>query len=88
MQRSATKLARLKVIREGLVHSAFIYLFEKNKLPEQTAYALARLPEEFQNRVANVVGANAPSGNAVESILKELEMGTTWDAEKLTKTKE
>lgn len=80
---SATKLARLKVIREGL-HCDYQYLFEKNKLPEQTAYALARLPEEFQERIYGILGANAPSGEAAEKVLKELEMGTTWDAEELT----
>lgn len=37
---SAPKLARLKVIREKLKAPEFLLLFEKDKLPEQTAYAL------------------------------------------------
>lgn len=80
---SATKLARLKVIREGL-HRDYQYLFEKNKLPEQTAYALARLPEDFQERIIKIMGATPPRGDAVERVLKEMELGATWDAEKLT----
>ncbi len=51
---SAPKLARLKVIREKLKAPEFLLLFEKDMLPEQTAYALARLPEDFQKRVAAI----------------------------------
>ena len=50
---SAPKLARLKVIREHLI-PAYMALFEKDKLPEQTAYALARLPAAFQERLSSV----------------------------------
>lgn len=45
---SAPKLARLKVIREHLIPE-YMALFEKDKLPEQTAYALARLPVAFKS---------------------------------------
>lgn len=79
---SATKLARLKVIREKL-HADYQYLFEKNKLPEQTAYALARLPEEFQERIVKIMGSNVPSGDAAEKILKLYEDGWRWDAAEL-----
>lgn len=79
---SATKLARLKVIREKL-HRDYQYLFEKNKLPEQTAYALARLPEEFQERIIKIMGTNVPAGDAVEKIVKRYEDGCRWDAAEL-----
>ena len=79
---SATKLARLKVIREGL-HRDYQYLFEKNKLPEQTAYALARLPEEFQERIIKILGTNIPAAGQVEKVLKRYEDGWRWDAKEL-----
>ena len=79
---SATKIAKLKVIREGLL-ADFMYLFEKDKLPEQSAYALARMPVEFQSRLASAMGSQIPNGFALEKIQKEIEMGTTWDADKL-----
>ena len=49
-QVSAPKLARLKVIREKLKAPEFLLLFEKDRLAEQAAYTIARLPEEFQRR--------------------------------------
>lgn len=79
---SATKLARLKVIRENL-HSDYQYLFEKNKLPEQTAYALARLPADFQERILKIMGSNVPYACTVEEILKKYEAGCRWDAAQL-----
>ena len=75
---SAPKLARLKVIREKLCRD-FMYLFEKDKLPEQTAYALARLPAEFQARIFNVMGGDAPSGCAVARVLERYEKGWRWE---------
>lgn len=80
---SATKLAKLKVIREGLL-ADFMYLFEKNKLSEQAAYALARMPVEMQSRICVAMGSTVPSGTAIERIQKEFETGTTWVASKLT----
>lgn len=47
---SKTKLARLKVIRENL-DKPFIKLYEKNRLKESTAYALAQQPVEIQRAV-------------------------------------
>lgn len=75
---SAPKLARLKVIREKLTCD-FMYLFEKDKLPEQTAYALARLPAEFQSRIAKVTAGEAPKGSAVERVLERYEKGWRWE---------
>lgn len=76
---SAPKLARLKVIREKLVPE-YMGLFEKDKLPEQTAYALARLPEDFQKRLANVL-SEVPSGTAAEKVLKKYNEGWRWEPE-------
>lgn len=74
---SAPKLARLKVIREKLVPQ-YMSLFEKDKLPEQTAYALARLPENFQKRLANAL-TEIPSGNVAEKVLKKYNEGWRWE---------
>ncbi|MDE7260971.1 MAG: ParB N-terminal domain-containing protein, partial [Oscillospiraceae bacterium] len=74
---SAPKLARLKVIREKLKAPEFVHLFEKNKLPEQTAYALARLPEDFQKRLAGIKADL--SGNIAELILRKYEEGWRWE---------
>lgn len=74
---SAPKLARLKVIREKLKAPEFLLLFEKDKLPEQTAYALARLPEDMQKRLA-AIGLDL-SGNTAEHILRKYEKGWRWE---------
>jgi len=76
-QVSAPKIARLKVIREKLKDPEFLLLFEKNKLPEQTAYALARLPEEFQKRLAGIT--TDISGSAAEQVLKQYSEGWRWE---------
>ena len=76
---SAPKLARLKVIQKNLI-ADFMYLFEKDKLSEQAAYALARLPVEFQSRVSSVMGQTDMKGYAVEAILARYEKGWRWDA--------
>lgn len=76
---SAPKLARLKVIREGLI-PAYMELFEKDELPEQTAYALARLPGEFQERLNRVL-AEPPSGAKAEKLLAKYNDGWRWEPE-------
>lgn len=54
-QISKSKLARLKVIREGLSKSAQIAkAWEKGELPEVTAYALSHMPTELQDEIAHV----------------------------------
>ncbi len=74
---SAPKLARLKVIRENLA-PAYMELFDKDKLPEQTAYALARLPLEFQRRMVSVL-PGVPSGDTAEKVLKKYNEGWRWE---------
>lgn len=54
-QISKSKLARLKVIREGLSKSEQIEkAWEKGELPEATAYALSHMPTELQDEIAHV----------------------------------
>lgn len=74
---SAPKLARLKVIRKQLVPE-YMALFEEDKLPEQTAYALARLPADFQKRMFSALSGTAPRGDAAEKVLKKYEEGWRW----------
>ena len=76
---SAPKLARLKVIREKLKATELVYLFEKDKLSEQAAYALARLPEDLQQRIAKAMGQDTPSGSAAERILEKYNGGCSWE---------
>lgn len=76
---SAPKLARLKVIREGLI-PAYMELFERDKLPEQTAYALARLPAEFQERLTRVL-TEPPAGGRAEKLLAKYNDGWRWEPE-------
>lgn len=74
---SAPKLARLKVIREKLIPE-YMVSFEKDKLPEQSAYALARLPADFQRRMASVLTA-LPSGGIAEKVLNKYNEGWRWE---------
>lgn len=79
---SATKLAKLKVIREKL-YCDFMYLFEKNKLSEQAAYALARLPVEMQARISGIMGGKPLNGSDAEFVLEKYNAGWRWDAKDL-----
>ena len=74
---SAPKMARLKVIREKLTGS-WMDKFEEDKLPEQTAYAIARMPEDLQERLAKVL-KEPPTGYSAERILSLWESGATWE---------
>lgn len=74
---SAPKLARLKVIREGL-KGKWMGLFQADQLPAQTAYALARMPEKLQERLGKVC-QQPPAGYAAERILSLWESGSSWE---------
>ena len=74
---SAPKLARLKVIREKLKAPEFLLLFEKDRLAEQAAYTIARLPEEFQRRLAGV--STDFSAGAAEKVLAKYKEGWRWE---------
>ena len=72
-----SKLATLKRIRENLIPE-YMALFERDKLPETAAYALARLPEDFQRRMARVL-PEAPSGVVAEKVLATYNDGWRWE---------
>lgn len=76
---SAPKLARLKVIREKLKATELVYLFEKDKLSDQAAYALARLPEDLQQRIAKAMGQEVIGGGAADRILEKYNGGCRWE---------
>lgn len=75
-QVSAPKLARLKVIRERLIQ-AYLDQFDRGKLPEQTAYALARMEPELQGRLAAMLPV-VPTGGRAEELLELAKAGTDW----------
>lgn len=75
---SAPKLARLKVIREKLTAS-WAELFDAGNLPEQTAYALARMTEALQLRIYDVDSKHAITGGVAERILEASQAGATWE---------
>lgn len=76
-QVSAPKLARLKVIREHLIPQ-WLGDFQRDALPEQTAYALARMPEELQERLHRILGDKPPLGGTAERLLSHIQAGATW----------
>lgn len=75
---SKSKLARLKVIREGLAPD-FVEAFQKSTLPEQTAYALARLPKDFQQRIFRVSSVKALNGSYVARVGQMYAAGKRWE---------
>ena len=79
---SASKLARLKVIRAKLLEPRFVREWEDNDLPEQSAYALAQMPPIMQTAVAELlVGKPTPAGRKLEDIQKRgMENYLTTDA--------
>ncbi|WP_294855648.1 ParB/RepB/Spo0J family partition protein [uncultured Oscillibacter sp.] len=70
---SKSKLARLKVIRENLL-PLWADLYKKDKLNEDAAYELAKLPEDYQRKLydAQQSGDLHLYGRDVESWGKEL----------------
>ena len=69
---SKTKLARLKVIREKLI-PLWVPLYEKNEVNEDTAYELAKQPEDYQRKLYDAKQSGLSLyGNGVESWGKQL----------------
>lgn len=69
---SKTKLARLKVIREKLI-PLWAVLYEKDKVNEDFAYELAKLPEDYQRKLYDAKQSGLSLyGNNVESWGKQL----------------
>ena len=50
---SKSKLSRLKVIRDKLAPDIYAGYYEKGKLPEDTAYTLAKLPVDVQRDIVD-----------------------------------
>ena len=74
---SKSKLARLKVIRDGLIEN-YRTLYEKNEIKEKTAYTLAHLPHDMQERLFKAVPKLQTSGRA-EQIARAYEKGWRWE---------
>ena len=70
---SATKLGVLKVIREKLI-PAYLELFNADKLPEASAYALAKMPETLQKDIFAACKGKV-NGNALEKYRKRAQDG-------------
>ena len=70
MQISASRLARLDVIRKNL-SSEWMEAFETGSLSEAAAYELARLPQEQQAKVRSKAKGN-PTAQSVTAIASEL----------------
>ena len=79
---SASKLARLKVIRTKLLEPRFVEEWEAGDLKEQSAYALAQMPPIMQTTIAELlVGKPTPPGHKLEDIQKRgMENYLTSDA--------
>lgn len=74
---SKSKLARLKVIRDGLI-DCYRTLYEKNEIRENTAYTLAHLPHDMQERLFKAVPKLQTSGR-VDQIARAYERGWRWE---------
>ena len=74
---SKSKLARLKVIRDGIIEN-YRTLYDKNEIKESTAYTLARLPHDMQERLFRAVPKLQTSGR-VEQIVRAYERGWRWE---------
>ena len=81
---SATKLARLKVIRDRLSES-WAPIWEGGELPEATAYELAQGAPEFQERIFRVTGGEAPNCHQAAEVRDLMKNGTTYDGAQVKK---
>lgn len=70
---SSTKLGVLKVIREKLI-PAYLELFNADKLPEASAYALAKMPETLQKDIFAACKGKV-NGRALEQYQKKVKEG-------------
>lgn len=81
LQVSGPKLARLKVIREGLIPD-YKTEWEKGKLGESVAYVVARFPADFQARLYKVLASlpgHAGNADKLEEVRKRFENGWDWN---------
>lgn len=70
---SSTRVAVWKVIRENLIDGYRAY-YEKEKITESAAYAIARMPAEFQERVLKACKDKVTASYA-EGVLKKVMSG-------------
>lgn len=76
---SRSKLGRLKKIQRNLA-PCYKPLWDAGKLPEDTADALASMPEEVQERIKRVFPKKTPTGGAVRNIAGKMESGRDYCA--------
>ena len=81
VKQSSTKLARLKVIREGLI-DPWRGRWKAGKLKEAPAYELAQAPEYIQERIFKV-WADAPA-YGIATVRKLMAEGVTYEPTTLT----
>ena len=78
---SSSKLARLKVIRDKLAH-CWATRWEGGKLPEDTAYKLAQLPDWVQEKIFTV--NPEPGARGVERVGQAMAKGNDYRCEGLS----
>lgn len=76
---SRSKLGRLQNIQRNLA-PCYKPLWEAGDLPEDTADALASMPEEVQERIKRVFPKKTPTGGAVRNIAGKMESGRDYCA--------
>ena len=80
---SRSKLGRLQHIQRNLA-PCYKALWEAGDLPEDTADALASMPEEVQERIKRVFQKKTPTGGAVRNIAGKMESGRDYCATDLS----
>lgn len=81
LQVSGPKLARLKVIREKLIPD-YKAEWEAGRLGESAAYAVARFPADFQERLYRVLACwpgHTGNSDKMEEVLKKQAEGWDWN---------
>lgn len=74
---SRSKLGRLKKIERDLA-PCYKSLWDAGELPEDTADALASLPENVQERIKRVCPRKTPSGGAVRNVAGKMASGRDY----------
>lgn len=84
-QVSKSKIARLKVIESGLDGYAK-QLWKEGTLNESAAYALARMPRQYRDKITFVSGGKGLDGNTLDMLQKRIANADTrlWTGDKLT----